>query len=270
MDGRAELPSLFTSLAAAVLLADAITLSHTPWQLIRSPAAIVLLFSQACGLGLSFLSRAEAATIRRYLQPLSQINLDGFGGGTIFAPWLMFVVACVWAGLRINRGLHPPLGLARGVVLTTATIILGATSRKWAPPILTSHVASLLWLLSIAHFLGCAADCRAHAHGEWSFSLYVHRLLTALAYVMPATIPIVLTASSLMLAATSLSRLAGIDPGNLRWIVRWGALHAPFWFVHVETRRSFSRMLGKAGIDYYTVRPKRSSNPNHRRQTVGV
>lgn len=234
-----DLLSLTTSLAAAVLLADTVVSPPTIRQLCTSPAAVVLLVSSAASFVLSCLRKGDAEMVRPYLEPLLHLDLGHMRGGVLLAPWLTMMAAAVWAGVRIRSGLHPPLGFSRLGMVLLAMIVLTLSSSRWEPPSLTSHAALLLWLVSLAHFAGCALDCWMRARSEWSFSLHLHRLSAALAYVAPASLPIVLGSSSLLLALTSLFQLIHIDPARLRWLVRWGALHAPFWFVHMETRRTF-------------------------------
>jgi len=242
-----DLLSLATSLAAAVLLADTMVSQLTTRQLCTSPAAAVLLASQACRFVLSCLRKGDAEMVRPYLEPLSHLKLSYMSSGAIIAPWLTIMAAGVWAGVRIRSGLHPSLGYFCVVTLVLAMIMLISTSSRWEPASLTSHAALLLWLVSLAHFVGSAVDCWMRARNEWSFSLHLCRLSAALAYVAPASLPIVLGSSSLLLAVTSLLQLIHIDPGSLRWLVRWGALHAPFWFVHMETRRTFCVQQPRTG-----------------------
>jgi hypothetical protein len=240
--------SLATSLAAAVLLADTIVSPLTTRQLCTSPAAAVLLVSQACGFVVSRLHKGHADMLRPYLEPLSHLNLDHMRGGAILAPWLTIMAAGVWAGVRIRSGFYPRLGYPRLLMLLLAMVILIWASSRWESPSLTPHAALLLWVVSVAHFVGCAVDCWLRARSKWTFSLHLYRLSVALAYVAPASLPIVLGSSSLLLAFTSLFKLTPIDPESLRWLVRWGAVHAPFWFVHLETRRTcFAQELHSGG-----------------------
>ena len=67
----------------------------------------------------------------------------------------------------------------------------------------------------------------------------MRRIAVSLAYVAPAAVLIVLASSVCLLVASSLLKLVGLRPERLRPLVLWGALHSPFWIVHVETRRSY-------------------------------
>jgi len=197
--------------------------------------------SQAGSLAIHYLF-ADPSAARRWLEPLSQLDLSRTSGGTLFAPWCAMLLAGAWAGVRLSAGLEPALGYVRAAALKAGVLLFAATSTAWAPRALTAHAVALLWLVSAAHFAGCAVDCRAR--GGWSCRAYLRSLCAALAHVAPASVPIALASSALLLAATSLLQLVHLEPERLRWLVRWGALHAPFWLVHLETRRNFASSPG--------------------------
>jgi hypothetical protein len=268
-----DLLSLATSLAAAVLLADKMSSSMTTRQLCTSPAAVVLLMSQACAFTVSCLRKADADMLRPYLKPLSRVDLGHLRGGAILAPWLTGMAAGVWAGARIRSGLHPPLSYSRLGTLFVVLTLLFLTSRRWEPPWLTPHAALLLWLVSLAHFAGCAVDCWMHERSawimgrsseEWTFSRHVYRLSAALAYVAPASLPIVLGTSTLLLALTSLLQLIRIDPASLRWLVRWGALHAPFWYVCNQSSHLARILISLSTITQHFCRVIRTNSASLR------
>ena len=218
--GLASLAEVATSLAAARLIAD-----HTLGRPMSKATAAVLILASWPLIG-------WAAGLWRlsYIQPPGVLV-----SGVLLAPLVMLLVGGVWYGVRLQRGESGVFGRARGAALALCTLPLAWFGSHWAPQ--DSQLAVRVWLLALGHLAGCYLDCRARAAGL-SVRVFARQLVLALAYVAPAAPLLVVAASAALLFGTASMKLLGQNPDALRWVVNWGALHSPMWYVHLETRRA--------------------------------
>ena len=131
----------------------------------------------------------------------------------------------------------------RLLIIAVAAVTIASAGRAAA-----AHLEELLPLLHpppfvfvfvallFGHACGCMVDCWAHAP-----QIRPRDLLSCIAhatvYVLPVYPVLCVFGSALLFAGTSLLQLVGVASASVRWIVDLGALHLPFWFVHVQTRR---------------------------------
>lgn len=214
----ASLAEVVASLAFARLIAD-----YTLRRPISKVTAAVLVAAQLPLIG-------WAAGIWQ----LSHYTPPAVARGILLAPLAMLLAGGVWLGVRLRSGCSPALGYARGAALALCTLPLAWLGPHWAPD---AQIALRVWLLALGHLAGCYLDCRGRAAGLDCCAFGRH-LALALAYVAPAAPLLIVGASVALLFGTSTMRLLGLRPDALRWLVNWGSLHAPFWFVHLHTRRA--------------------------------
>lgn len=152
------------------------------------------------------------------------------------APLIWLVATGVIAGMRPP---FRPRHAAMAALFPAAAWLLRA---RWAPSL---AVAARWWLLAAAHLAACFADCRRAAGGAIGALDFFEALCEALAYVAPVYPVLALAASATLLFLTSLLALLGLSPETFRWLVLWGAAHAPFWCVHLRARQMLPRAAGR-------------------------
>ena len=155
----------------------------------------------------------------------------------VVAPLFAALAFGVVHGLRLERRASPRIILPTVLLLG---LVLGASRARWAP---TPRTAARLYLLASAHMLSCAADCyRSAAPPPPACSAFAREFANALARALVYVAPVypllaVLVSAALVFAASSTTHLLGLPLARMRWLCHWGALHAPFWLVHMQTKR---------------------------------
>ena len=144
----------------------------------------------------------------------------------------------VWAGVRLQQGLRPALGLRRAAVLAASAAALGWLS-PWRPHL---QLALRFWLLLTAHAGACAAAC-GWRDRTLRIGAFAEEVCIALARTAPLYPVLVVAASTALLVVTSVAcRL--LRSGNALEILHslsWVAVHAPFWVVFALARRGYAR-----------------------------
>lgn len=134
-------------------------------------------------------------------------------------------------------------------ITRSAAIILFAQAgrhavHQWAP-LVPSHTSTRLLLLIGGHLCACAIDCHVHAPTLGSRH-FLRCLALASIYVAPVAPLLAVGGSTLLMVLTSCLQtfIADADLTSLHAYLDLGALHAPFWFVHMRTRTLVARRNG--------------------------
>lgn len=229
------IPNAIASAALAHLLANAT--DTTTKRLLASPAThmlgLVAIYTTLTHYVELHAAAAQRAAAAYALAPHPTSS-------ALLSPWFALLAAACWGGMRASAGLHPALGGWRVAALVVLAL-LGALFSSFSSVRPTS--AALLWFLTVTHLVLLRVDCRAVlAHDEpWSSADFARRLAIQSAAVAPLVPAVAVAASTLlMVSARLVASIEHSSDAQFRWLVRIGSLHAPFWILHLQVKRSYS------------------------------
>ena len=138
-----------------------------------------------------------------------------------------------------------------------------------APQQLPASLMLRFILLTGFHTVACAIDTAANVSEEsWRASDFARHLLRASLYVAPAWPLLVVAGSTLLMACTAVFEHL-FHLASLKWLIDLGSLHAPFFFIHMHTKRS---MCGRRRTDRLPLPlhagPEGAATPSLQREDI--
>jgi hypothetical protein len=140
---------------------------------------------------------------------------------------------------QYGRNLPANLANKGSCLIVLAQLAHAVACSIWQPLAQASRSAPLgvrLAVLASAHCAACVADCRSRAP-SLSWRQLGSCIVRASLYVAPVAPLLVVCGSAALLVSTSTLKVLRIQPTDLKWLIDLGALHLPFWFVHMRARK---------------------------------
>ena len=174
------------------------------------------------------------------------------------------------SSLAVARLVSAPRSLDTWPTRAACITLLGhggwLLSQNFETPLRSASVSVRLGLLLCGHFGALLLDAWYRLGDAFYWRQFLITLGRSALYVAPVAPLLIVGGSTLLMVGTSTLKLFGAEPSNLRWLVNLGALHCPFWFIHIHARRSLG-INGKAGGGSAPSLLPVTTPPPHERRT---